>query len=316
MPHRITIGDLFASLRERLKLVWLAGEEGRDRTLIAPGERPGSSIVAGPLNYIHPNRVQMIGRAEQAYLGTLSETDYRRQLDRLFQPRPAAIVVVDELEPDAGLLAAAERSGTPLLQSPMSDNQVLDNLQYFASLALADTKTLHGVFLEVLGMGVLITGEAAVGKSELALDLIARGARLIADDAPAFSRIAPDIISGTCPPVLRDFLEVRGLGVLDIRALFGDSSIKRTKYLRLVMHLQHMNDEQIAAMDRLRGSQSSLRILDVVIPQIIVPVAPGRNLAVLVESAVRNHLLKLKGYDAAEAFIERQQKLIQENTKA
>ena len=197
-----------------------------------------------------------------------------------------------------------------LLRSPLPDNQVLDNLQYYASLFLSEKTTLHGVFLEVLGMGVLLTGDPAVGKSELALDLITRGSRLVADDAPEFTRIAPDIISGTCPPLLREFLEVRGLGILNIRAMFGDSSIKRTKYLRLIVHLKRMSSDQIASMDRLSGAHTDRTVLGVSIPQVTVPVAPGRNLSVLVESAVRNHLLRLKGYDAAEVLIERQQQAI------
>ena len=188
--------------------------------------------------------------------------------------------------------------------------RALDNLQYFGSLFLARKTTLHGVFLEVLGMGVLLTGDPAVGKSELALDLITRGSRLVADDAPEFTRIAPDIISGTCPPLLREFLEVRGLGILNIRAMFGDSAIKRTKYLRLIVHLKRMSSEQISGMDRLSGAHTNRDVLGVSVPQVTVPVAPGRNLAVLVESAVRNHLLRLKGYDATEVLIERQQQAI------
>jgi HPr kinase/phosphorylase len=132
----------------------------------------------------------------------------------------------------------------------------------------------------------------------------------VADDAPEFTRIAPDIVSGTCPPLLREFLEVRGLGILNIRAMFGDSSIKRTKYLRLIVHLKRMSADQISGMDRLSGAHSSRDVLNVSVPQVTVPVAPGRNLAVLVESAVRNHLLRLKGYDATEVLIERQQQAI------
>ena len=161
-------------------------------------------------------------------------------------------------------------------------------------------------------MGVLLTGDPAVGKSELALDLITRGNRLVADDAPEFTRIAPDIVSGTCPPLLREFLEVRGLGILNIRAMFGDSAIKRQKYLRLIVHLKRMSADQISSMDRLTGTHTNRDVLGVSIPQVTVPVAPGRNLSVLVESAVRNHLLRMKGYDATEVLIERQQQAILE----
>ncbi len=197
---------------------------------------------------------------------------------------------------------------------PLSDSLVLDNLQYYAARFLAAKTTLHGVFLEVLGMGVLLTGHSAVGKSELALELITRGHRLVADDAPEFRRIAPDIVAGSCPPLLREFLEVRGLGILNIRAMFGDSSIVNNMYLQLIIHLKRMKLQEIADMERLQAVGQSRSVLGVEIPQLTVPVAPGRNLAILVETAVRNHMLKLKGYDAAELFIERQRRSIEEST--
>jgi len=204
----------------------------------------------------------------------------------------------------------AEATSTPLLRTPFPIGELLEHLQYYSSIALAERITLHGVFLEVLGMGVLITGDAAVGKSELALELISRGNRLIADDAAMFSRIAPDIISGTCPPVLQDFLEVRGLGIVNIRAMFGDSAIKRNKYLRLIVRLRRMTDAELATVDRLSGCHDNRPVLGLQVPEVTIPVAPGRNMAILVETAVRNHMLKLKGYDASAAFIETQREAV------
>lgn len=310
MPHRIRVTDLFDALQERLQLTWTAGQKGAGNALLGADTDPSSGIVAGPLNYIHPNRVQVIGRAEADYLQSLPEPNRQQALEQLFTDGPALVVVVNGVAGPEELPALADRYAVALMRSPLPDSQVLDNLQYYASLFLSEKTTLHGVFLEVLGMGVLLTGDPAVGKSELALDLITRGSRLVADDAPEFTRIAPDIISGTCPPLLRDFLEVRGLGILNIRAMFGDSSIKRTKYLRLIVHLKRMSSEQISSMDRLSGAHTHRDVLGVSVSQVTVPVAPGRNLAVLVESAVRNHLLRLKGYDATEVLIERQQQAI------
>lgn len=312
MPHSIRVRDLYESLHERLNLTWLAGQSGAGNALLDDDSDTSTGIIAGPLNYIHPNRVQVIGPAELDYLHSLEPAARQQALQQLFDDRPAAVVLVHGIEVPAELPGMADAAGVALLHSPLPDNQVLDNLQYFASLFLSEKTTLHGVFLEVLGMGVLLTGDPAVGKSELALDLITRGSRLVADDAPEFTRIAPDIISGTCPPLLREFLEVRGLGILNIRAMFGDSAIKRTKYLRLIVHLKRMSSEQIANMDRLSGAHTNRDVLGVSVPQVTVPVAPGRNLAVLVESAVRNHLLRLKGYDATEVLIERQQQAILE----
>jgi len=312
MPHSVRVRDLYEELHERLHLTWVAGRSGADKTLLSPKTDASTGIIVGPLNYIHPNRVQVIGNAEQTYLESLRPQERQQALRTLFGEQPAIVLLVNDVAGSSELPAMADDAGVALMRSPLPDAQVLDNLQYFASLFLSEKTTLHGVFLEVLGMGVLLTGDPAVGKSELALDLITRGSRLVADDAPEFTRIAPDIISGTCPPLLREFLEVRGLGILNIRAMFGDSSIKRQKYLRLIVHLKRMNADQIASMDRLSGTHTNRDVLGVSIPQVTVPVAPGRNLSVLVESAVRNHLLRLKGYDATEVLIERQQQSILE----
>jgi HPr kinase/phosphorylase len=312
MPHSVRVKDLFDRLHERLRLIWVAGKAGADSALLSATSDASTGIIAGPLNFIHPNRVQIIGPAEETYLDSLSVANRRQALEQLFAEQPALVILVNGIEGPTELAGMADEAGVALMRSPLADTQVLDNLQYYAALFLSEKTNLHGVFLEVLGMGVLLTGDPAVGKSELALDLITRGSRLVADDAPEFTRIAPDIVSGTCPPLLREFLEVRGLGILNIRAMFGDSSIKRQKYLRLIVHLKRMSADQISGMDRLSGTHSSLDVLGVSIPHVTVPVAPGRNLSVLVESAVRNHLLRLKGYDATEVLIERQQQSILE----
>ncbi|MDJ0738295.1 MAG: HPr(Ser) kinase/phosphatase [Gammaproteobacteria bacterium] len=314
MPHSVRVRDLFDGLGERLQLSWIAGQAGADEPLLQPGTHAITGIIAGPLNYIHPNRVQVIGPSEADYLEGLGVDGRQQALRQLFADQPALVMLVDGIDAPPELATLADETATALMRSPLPDSQVLDNLQYYASLFLSEKTTLHGVFLEVLGMGVLLTGDPAVGKSELALDLITRGSRLVADDAPEFTRIAPDIISGTCPALLREFLEVRGLGILNIRAMFGDSAIKRTKYLRLIVHLKRMSSEQISGMDRLSGAHTDREVLGVSVPQVTVPVAPGRNLSVLVESAVRNHLLRLKGYDAAEVLIERQQQAILEQS--
>lgn len=314
MPnHRVTVQDLYDFLHERLALQWEGGRAGSQRRLSDPKDDDISRVIAAPLNFIHPNRIQMIGPAEDDYLQSLSPEKRLEALELLFNLEPAAVILVNRIGASEDLIRLSDQARIPLLSSTYSDNLVLDNLLYFSTLHLAEKTTVHGVFMEVLGMGVLLTGDAAVGKSELALELLSRGNRLIADDAPEFARIAPDIISGTCPPLLREFLEVRGLGILNVRAMFGDNAIKRSKYLRLIVRLKRMDDRELTAMDRLAGSYRSEEILGVTIPEVTVPVAPGRNLAILVETAVRNHLLKLKGYNATEAFVDRQQRAIREN---
>jgi len=308
-----TVRDLFDTLKGKLALEWVAGEAGGNRHLKGQLPEAQNQPLAGQLNNIHPNRIQVIGPAELSYLSTLGKNSHQDVMDKLFWGLPAAVILANDAEVGSEFIAYAERTNTPLLRSPLPDNKLLSNLQYYLSRALADSITIHGVFMEVLGMGVLLTGDSAVGKSELALELITRGHRLIADDAPDFSRMAPDILTGSCPPLLQEFLEVRGLGILNIRAMFGDSVIKKEKYLRLIVNLKRLSEEELVEIDRLQGSYSTRELLGVKTAEVTIPVAPGRSLAILVETAVRQHIQRRKGYDAGQDFIERQQKLIFQN---
>ena len=291
----------------QLKLRWLTPPPETPRPL--RGEDPGQSLI-GSLNLIHPNRLQVIGPPEQRYFATLGRTAHDETLDKLFADRPAAVVFSDGIAPEAEFLERARMTQTPLLGSALGDQEFINHLRYFLTQALAERRTIHGVFIEVLGMGVLLIGAPAVGKSELALDLITRGHRLIADDAPRFARIAPEVIEGSCPETLRDFLEVRGLGVLNIRAMFGEGAVLRSKTLNLIVDLQPLAQPQLECIDRLAGSLSAVNVLGVAVPKIIMPVAPGRNLAILVEAAVRHQILRIRGYDAGVDFIDRQARAI------
>jgi HPr kinase/phosphorylase len=180
---------------------------------------------------------------------------------------------------------------------------------------LAPRVTLHGVFMEIYSIGVLITGESGSGKSELALELVTRGHRLVADDAPEFQQIAPDVLDGTCPELLQDLLEVRGLGVLNVRQMFGDTAVKKNKYLRLIVHLTKPHLEpQPGGIERITGDLSARRVLDLDVPQITLPVMPGRNLAVLTEAAARGHILRAKGVDPAAAFMARHSHFLERST--
>lgn len=176
------------------------------------------------------------------------------------------------------------------------------------------TTNIHGVFLEVLGIGTLLTGESGIGKSELGLGLINLGHALIADDAIDIQR-QQDILIGSCPPLLQDFLEVRGLGILNIRAMFGDSAIKLKKRLQIIVNLFSVNPQDVILIDRLHGMHKVRSILDISIPEVSLPVAPGRNMSALIEAAVRNHVLKEQGYHASALFEKRQLAYIQENNQ-
>jgi len=175
--------------------------------------------------------------------------------------------------------------------------------------------TMHGVFLDVLGVGVLLVGASGIGKSEIALGLINRGHRLVADDAVVFSLANNETLIGNCPELLQDFLEVRGLGILNIRVMFGDTAIKESKRLQLVVKLVTLGDRELQQIDRLYGMYRTRTILDLEVPEVTLPVAPGRNLSVLVEGAVRNQVLKNTGYNASQEFINRQNKMMEINNE-
>ncbi|MES9906291.1 MAG: HPr(Ser) kinase/phosphatase [Sedimenticola sp.] len=314
MSKNITVRDLYNAIGNKLGLEWISGHVGSENTL--RGQFPGadSQGLAGPVNCIHPNRIQIIGHAELVYFSALEKQFYQDTLDKLFAAQPAAIILADGIEMDDDFKTVAEQKQIPLLRSSLGESQLISDLLYYLTHVTAERTIKHGVFIEVLGVGVLLVGSPAIGKSELALELISRGHRLIADDAPEFSRIAPDIIDGRCPPILSDFLEVRGLGIINIRSMFGDSSIKQHMYLQLIINLQQMTTEELGKMDRLRGSHAGRYVLGLEIPEVTLPIAPGREMSVMVEAAARQHILKLKGYNAADAFIARQLSAIEQGS--
>jgi HPr kinase/phosphorylase len=313
MHDTATVSDLYERYAQRLALSWLAGQQGQQRSLACNEQTRGKSLV-GHLNIIHPNRLQIIGNLEFDYLNGLAEAVRLELFHQLCGEQPAAIIVAEGLQPPEALVAEAAASETPLLHSAHSSQKLIGLLRHYLGSELAEKTVIHGVFMEVHGMGVLLSGESGVGKSELALELITRGHRLVADDAPEFSRIGPDTVRGRCPPLLRDFLEVRGLGLLDIRHMYGDSAIKPSKDLRLIVHLARLSEQDIRQVDRLQGSYRQRTVLDIEVPEVTIPVASGRNLAVLVEAAARNHILLRKGYNALEAFMQRQRHRIQQQT--
>src|SRR5690606_25564699 len=200
--------------------------------------------LAGYLNAIYPNKVQILGTEELTWIDALDSRQRWETIERIMQLRPLALVISKGQACPADLAEAAEESHTPLWSSPLRGHELLSHLQSHLARTLAPRVTLHGVFMEIYSIGVLITGDAGAGKSELALELISRGHRLVADDAPEFTQIAPDVLDGTCPEMIQDLLEVRGLGVLNIREMFGDTAVKANKYLRLIIHLTRPGHER------------------------------------------------------------------------
>ncbi|MGC9128680.1 MAG: HPr(Ser) kinase/phosphatase [Acidithiobacillus sp.] len=267
-----------------------------DHSVDAQDLASGAALV-GFLNFIRPHPVQVAGRLELDYLRRLPE-----QIPQFLNERLRLLVLCEVEDIDAVLLERLRAQQIAVFAAPQRARAVLSRLQHFLHQELAPREFLHGVLVDVFGVGVLIQGEAGIGKSELALELVSRNHRLVADDSVLCVREAPEVITGHCPPALRDFLEVRGLGIINIRELFGAAAIVRSKRLRLVIEIKEMADMEMADIDRLQGKVDRLQILGVEFTRLRLPVSPARNLAVLVEAAARSQYVKESGIDMLAEF--------------
>jgi HPr kinase/phosphorylase len=299
-----SVARLFEDNREKLALSWVCGKAGGEA--VVRQDPTESAAFVGHLNLIHPNRIQVLGRHEQAHLDALEGARVDRLIELGLGTRPAAVILADGVAGHPRLLQVAEARGITVLASPRPAAQLIDKLRRYLSKTLAEQTTRHGVFMDVLGLGVLITGDSGVGKSELGLELISRGHGLVADDVVEISRIGQDQLEGRSPAMLKDFLEVRGLGVLDIRSIFGETAVRPKMNLRLVVHLERPAASLAAPAERLPLHELAEDVLGVTVRKVVIPVAAGRNLAVLVEAAVRNYILQIRGYNSTEAFLRRQ----------
>ena len=297
---QVNVARLHDDTREALSLAWIAGREGG--TSVRREAAAAASLI-GHHNLTHPNSIQVIGAYEA---GTVAD-----HVERLFEAHPSAVIVADGVPPPQGLVDAATRSHTPLFTSPVPAPRVIELLARYLAKALAESTERHGVFMDVLGLGVLITGESGVGKSELGLELISRGHGLVADDVVEISRIAVNTLEGRCPPLLKDFLEVRGLGLLNIRTIFGETAVRRKMKLRLIAHLERPQAGTRDISERLPLADLAEEVLGVTVRKVVIPVAAGRNLAVLIEAAVRNHILQLRGVNSMAEFMARQERALQ-----
>lgn len=308
MPQ-VSIARLFEDNRDKLRLTWLAGRGGGAKALNSELTKDSSKGLIGHLNFIHPNLIQVLGASEVQYLNGLPAEECRAALERVATRDLACFIVAGVDEAPAPLIAVAEATATPLFQSPVPSVELMWMLRPYLARALAESLTVHGVFLDVLGVGVLITGASGVGKSELALELISRGSGLIADDVVELYRVGPETIEARCPPMLRDFLEVRGLGVLNIRTIFGEAALRPRKNLKLIVHLERPGPES-ALLERLPLRPGTEQVMGMEVHKVTIPVAAGRNLAVLTEAAVRNYVLLTRGIDSTQEFIARQARQI------
>lgn len=297
--------ELIEANRDNLKLDWIAGKHGGDREIDL--QCFASSDLVGHLNTIHPGRIQVFGRQEIEYFTRINDERKARQVEKLLSGAPPAIIVAESFTPLRILSEACDKTNIPLLTTPLPAAEIIDFLRVYINKWLAPTTMMHGVFMDVLGMGVLICGESGLGKSELGLELISRGHGLVADDVVEFSRVAPSLIEGRCPELIRNLMEVRGVGLLDIKAIFGETAVRRKMRLKLIVHLMKKASLE-QQQERLVTETQYQEVLGLPIRKVMLPVAAGRNLAVLLEAAVRNTILQLRGINTLDEFMIRQQR--------
>ena len=315
-PSAISAETLFEAHREAMRWEWLAGHAHPERRFTEAAIRDAQSAadLVGYLNYINHYRVQIVGEREVAFLNASSAEDMERRISRIVTLEPPFIIVADGQTPPERLVAMCDRAEIPMFVTRESAGQVIDVLRAYLSQRFAERLTRHGVLMDILGLGVLITGDSGLGKSELGLELVSRGHGLVADDAVDFFKISQSALEGRCPELLMNLLEVRGIGLLDIKAIFGETAVRRKMRLKLIVHLVR-RDVMERDFERLPHEPLYEDIMGIAVRKVIIAVDAGRNLAVLVEAAVRNTILQLRGIDTYQEFIARHQRALDLNVE-
>ena len=261
--------------------------------------RPGLPL-AGFYDHYEKERIQIIGRVEQIYLQQMSEKDRRQSLDRFFATHPVAVVLTNEMEVFSEALELSESYGVPLLRTPEKTSPFVAALIAYLNLQLAPRATRHGTLVEVYGEGILLLGDTGIGKSETAIELVKRGHRLIADDAVEIKRVSAKSLVGEAPELIRHYVELRGIGLVDIRRIFGMGAVKKSEKIDLIVHLEPWVEGK--AYDRLGLEEQYTEFLGIDVPSLVIPVLPGRNLAIIIEIAAMNNRQKKMGYNSAKEF--------------
>ncbi|MFV2031814.1 MAG: HPr(Ser) kinase/phosphatase [Gammaproteobacteria bacterium] len=316
MIPSLKISEFLNRYQQKLQLTFATAEIGLDQEIKISRAAGDTFEAVDYFNAIRTSSVVVVGFQEARYIRKLELEEQTRLMKTLFQGPVCTIITSQDNELPEAMIQLCEKRNIPVFRSALCDSDLLDNTRYYLSQALAENVDEHGVFIEVYSLGVFLTGDSGVGKSELALALISRGHRLISDDVTRFSRLTPDVVDGHSPVLLTDFMEVRGLGIINIRAMFGANSLKRNMALRLIVNMVHLTSDNANQFDRLGSTDKTRNILGLEIPEVTLPVATGRNLAVLVEAAARNHLLNMNGYNAAEDFVRRQNQAISGSSQA
>ncbi len=298
--YSIPLGDL---IREFHLQELYVPDGGKDILVQSPEvSRPGLAF-AGFVEIFEPHRIQLIGRAEHSYLQDLSAEDRLARMEEFFSMKPVAVVLTTNLAVLDEMMAAAKKHGVPLLGTSERTSAFMASLIASLNVHLAPRITRHGVLVEVYGEGVLILGDSGIGKSETAIELVKRGHRLIADDAVEIKRVSSQTLVGSAPDLIRYYIELRGIGIVDVRRLFGMGAVRETERIDLVIKLESWDPEKM--YDRFGLDEETENILGIDVPSITIPVHPGRNLAIILEIAAMNNRQKKMGYNTAEEFNKR-----------
>lgn len=295
-----TVKELLEDRRYDLKLGIVAGVDGINNEISsAKVQKPGLAL-SGFTDHLHINRVQILGNTELSYLESLSKKDRIASIHSLFTLKICCFIVTFNLDIFEDLKEEAEKTNTPLLKTPHPTDRLTSRIINLLEERLTETTSLHGVLVDVLGIGILIIGKSGVGKSECALDLIAKGHRLVADDMVLLRKSPPNVIIGSSPDIIRYHMEIRGLGIINIKDIFGNTAVRVEKQLDMVVHLVQWNPNQ--QYERLGFDEDTYEVLDVNLPIAKLPVTPGRNMTTIIEVAARNHILKIMGRNPALEF--------------
>lgn len=298
-------------LLDNFNLTLVAGDDGIHREISSNDiSRPGFEMT-GFFDYYPKERIQIIGKTEMNYFRNISEEEQRDRANRLCTDITPGLVITNWMDIPQILLDAANEAGVPVLKSPRTTNRVVVRITNYLGAKFAPTTALHGVLVDIYGVGILIMGTSGVGKSETALELVKRGHRLVADDSVEIRQEDYDALIGTSPPLIEHLLEIRGLGILNIMTLFGAGAVLDEKQVSYIVHLELWDDNK--QYERLGIDEKSMKIMDVHIPKAIIPVRPGRNLAVIIEVAAMNYRLKEMGVNAAADFSNQLTTMIKNN---
>ncbi|HLR40948.1 MAG TPA: HPr(Ser) kinase/phosphatase [Virgibacillus sp.] len=290
-------------LLENFNLTLVAGFDGVHREITTSDiSRPGIEMT-GYFKYYPRERLQLIGKTEMAYFLDLTDEERKDRADQLCTDITPGIVVSRGMDIPEALIKAANDSGTPILKSPRKTTRVISRLTNYLEIKFAPFTAIHGVLVDINGVGVLITGQSGVGKSETALELVKRGHRLVADDSVEIRQEDYDTLIGNSPPLIEHLLEIRGVGIINVMTLFGAGAVRNFKKISMIIDLEAWDQKK--QYDRLGLDEETMKIMDVHVPKSTIPVRPGRNLAVIIEVAAMNFRLKRMGVNAAEEFSER-----------